>query len=85
MDRYHLRFLKTDDTARTIESADIVRVQLQDVDGASFGVQLHAQPTPPPLSNEVVLRLTRQPGESEADFVKRAFQEAADRRRQQLG
>ncbi len=84
MTGYHLRFLKADETGRTIESADIVRVRLQEAGNYSFGVQLHARPKPPPLGNEVVLRLTREPNESEAEFVQRAFREAATRR-QQLG
>jgi hypothetical protein len=81
MNGYHLRFLNADHAARSIESADIVRVQLQQPGAYSFGVQLHAHPTPPPPGTEVVVRLTRQPDENENEFVRRAFAEAAARRR----
>jgi hypothetical protein len=80
MKGYHLRFLKTDQAAQSIESADVVRVPLREPGGFSFGVQLHARPKPPPLGNEVVIRLSREPGETEEAFVRRAFQEAATRR-----
>jgi len=79
MNGYHLRFLKVDETRRTIDGVDVVRVP-QDAGGDDFGVQLHARSTLPPISDEVVLRLVRAPDESEADFVKRAFHEAAIRR-----
>ena len=87
MEGYHLRFLKPGDTGRTIDSADIVRVPSAQTDGYNFGVQLHALPRPPAPGKDVVMRLLRNEGESESEFVKRAFSEAATRRRQaaQLG
>lgn len=85
---YHLRFLDVDAAVGSIDSADIVRVVLQQTHGCTYGVQLHARPAPPPQSNDVVLRLQREPDEGEGDFVKRAFREAAARQRElqpQLG
>ena len=80
---YHLRFLKVDETASSIDGADIVRVTpFETGQCATFGVRLHARPTPPPPSDETVLRLTRETDESEDEFVQRAFREAATRQRQ---
>ena len=74
---YHLRFLKVEDAASRIEGADIVRVPPFERGAHTFGVRLLAQPTPPPPSDETVMRLTRQTDESEPEFVQRAFREAA--------
>lgn len=79
---YHLRFLEVDEGAGSIDSADIVRVMLQQTDTCKYGVQLHARPAPPPQGSDVVLRLLRAPSEGENDFVKRAFREAAAKQRQ---
>jgi hypothetical protein len=79
---YHLRFLKVDEAASSIDSADIVRVMLQQADACAYGVQLHARSAPPPQGVDVVLRLLREPNEHENDFVKRAFREAAARQRE---
>ena len=79
---YHLRFLDVDETAGSIDSADIVRVVLRQTRACTYGVQLHARPAPPPQSSDVVLRLQREPEEGEGDFVKRAFREAAAWQRQ---
>ena len=81
---YHLRSLHIDQTPRSIDSADVVRVPLVDSAADTYGVQLHARQTPPSLGPEVVMRLTRHPDEPEDAFVKRAFREAAERRRRQL-
>ena len=79
---YHLRFLKVDPVTRSIEGADIVRVAHAAHGPFTLGVQLHARPTPPPPSRDMVLRLTRSRNESERAFVTRAFREAALRQRQ---
>jgi hypothetical protein len=74
---YHLRFLKVDQAASSIEGADIVRIPPLDSGPSRFGVRLHARPTPPPPGDETVRRLVRGREESESEFVKRAFREAA--------
>ena len=80
---YHLRFLKVDEAATSIEGADIVRVPPFGRGADTFGVRLLTQPTPPPPSAETVLRLRRETGESEQAFLQRAFREAARHRRVQ--
>jgi hypothetical protein len=80
---YHLRFLNIDDAVHSIHGADIVRVPRTEAATDGFGVQLHARPTPAaPHNDGIVLRLTREACESEGEFVKRAFREAAARQRQ---
>lgn len=80
---YHLRFLKTASAARSIEEADIVRVSPFKHGAYSFGVQLHARPAAGSARNDdIVLHLTRHQGESEGDFVNRAFGEAAARQQE---
>ncbi len=80
---YHLRFLEVDKAERSIDGADIVRVAPFGAGAQSFGVQLHARPTSATASpgDEIVVRLQRDLDESEDDFVKRVFREAAARQR----
>ncbi len=80
---YHLRFLKVTNAARSIEEADVVRVPPFKRGAYSFGVQLHARPSTDAEPDEnIVAHLTRHEGESEDDFVKRAFGEAAARQQE---
>lgn len=77
---YHLRFLKMDEAAHSIDGADIVRVEPFEAGTDTFGVQLHAHTATltAPLHDEIVLHLQRDRDESEGEFLKRAFRAAAE-------